>query len=266
MSTPDEQVVGYIFHESTVCEEVRSFQETGTGSLRMVVVLQEAEIPNRNKRIYSRKIIQEGLDGAHVKERLAKKTWLGEANHPENPTVARQMLIDPRNASHFIQRHWWDPQDSNILLGEVETANTAVGKDFAALIRQGMQASFSMRGVGDALADKGGYMRVKPGMRLVTYDSVNLPSHEKAYMRQTLNEGMIPLSVQQLAKYAAENSQNFKSLNEQVLQCFEEKVLFSIEDGKLKVTEAHSGKPKAIVLLETQLRREVDDALSKLLF
>ena len=260
----NDNVVGFIFHESAVTEEIREFQEQRNGSVRMVAVLQETDLPNRNRRVYPKDVITEALKTPYVTERLSRRSLFGEAGHPQNPSMQRQLLVELTNVSHIIHEMWWDPQNPKLLLGRLESADTNVGRDFAGLVKQGMQASFSMRGMGDVISENG-YMKVKSPLKLVTYDFVNFPSHEKAYMR-SLCESQIPVNVGEVARYAAANSENFKALNEQVLNLFAEKLDFQFDAGntRLTVIDRQTGRPAASVLMEAKLRREVDDALKSL--
>jgi hypothetical protein len=261
-----EKIIGYVFHEAAMNEgEIRSMQRQRNGVVRMVAVLQEANLPNRNGRVYPKAVIEKALQAPFVKEKLGTNSLLGESNHPANADMQRQMSIDLNNVSHVIKKVWWDPQDSNLLLGEVETASTETGKNFAGLISEnGMQASFSMRGLGDVVK-AGGKVTVKDPLRIVTYDSVHFPSHQKAYMRNVVNESAVPVGIDALAKYAAENSKDFAQLNENVLCIAQDKLDFKLEEGgKLVIIDREIQRPAAVVLIESKLEKEVTSALRRL--
>ena len=258
-----DKVIGYVFHEATMNEgEIRSMERKRNGVVKMVAVLQEANLPNRNGRIYPKNVIVKALEAPFVQEKMKTNSLLGESNHPANADMQRQMTIDMNNVSHVIKKVWWDPSDSNLLLGEVETASTETGKNFAGLISEnGMQASFSMRGLGDVVKGPKG-VTVKDPLRIVTYDAVHFPSHAKAYMRNIVNESAVPVGVDALAKYAAENSKDFQQLNENVLCIAHDKLEFKLEEGgKLVIIDKEIQRPAAVVLIETKLEREVNDAL-----
>lgn len=148
-------------------------------------ILQEAELPNRNGRIYTKKAIDEALNRKMIQEKIAHKKWFGENCHPVEQTVKRQTRIDPRNVSHIVTDFWWE---DNLLYGKIETANTNAGRDFQGLIRQGCEASFSMRGLGGESSQKNGYEFIDKGLFIMCYDSVDFPSHEKAYQDKILKE------------------------------------------------------------------------------
>ena len=264
-----EKVIGYVFHEATMNEgELRSVEVKRNGVIKMEAVLQEANLPNRNGRVYPRTVLEKALSSNFIKEKLSTNSLLGEANHPENPNIQRQLNIDINNVSHKINRFYWDPKDSNLLIGELETAATDTGRNFAGLISENhMVPSFSMRGTGDVVKN-GSRVTVKDPLRLVTYDGVNFPSHSKAYMRSLQESIETPIRISDLAQYAAENSKSFQQLNENFFQFAKDKVEFSFqEDGKqLVIIDKETSSPAGIILVERDLEREVNDALRKLMF
>lgn len=180
-------------------------------------ILQEAEKPNRNNRIYTKKAIDEALHRSMIVEKLARKTWYGESNHPEEDTVKRQTRIDMNNLSHIVTKYWWE---GNLLWGEIETANTRVGRDFQGLIRQGCCVSFSMRGVGGDVKKKDGFDYIDSGLFIMAYDSVPIPSHDLAYLQEILKEdaSISVLNEEYLGlepKYTNLSTNDIKSLKEE---------------------------------------------------
>lgn len=150
-------------------------------------IIQEAELPNRNKRIYSKRALEEALARPMVQEKLKNKMFVGEAGHPMEESLQRQTYIDQRNISHIITDISWE---GNLLVATVETANTSAGKDFQGLIRQGARISFSMRGVGGQVKKKDSYDFIDGGLHILAYDWVIFPSHEKAYMTDIIKENV----------------------------------------------------------------------------
>lgn len=148
-------------------------------------ILQEAEKPNRNKRIYTKKALDEALNRDMILEKIQHKTWYGENGHPEADTVKRQTRIEHNLISHIILRTWWE---GNMLWGEIETANTREGKDFQGLIRQGCGVAFSMRGLGGQVFKRNGFEYIDGGLFIMTYDNVNFPSHAPAYIQEIIKE------------------------------------------------------------------------------
>lgn len=236
-------------------------------------ILQEAERPNRNKRIYSKRALQEAIARPMVQEKLAKKTLVGEAGHPLEETLQRQTNIDQRNISHIITSLNWD---GDLLKGVVESANTAAGKDFQGLIRQGMEVAFSMRGVGGVVSKKDGYDFIDNGLHILTWDWVIFPSHDKAYQEAIMKEGkefdvnflnshkvlteghLLPFDKKELSLYIAEKSDNVKRLAENTgFQITKD----NINIDKNSMFSIREGKNFLKVYLEDNLKREVDNYL-----
>lgn len=148
-------------------------------------ILQEAEQVNRNKRRYTRRAIESGINNPMFIEKMKRRNLFGEANHPLSDSIERQSVIDQTRISHIITRVWWE---GNILKGEVAAAKTSCGQDFAALVRQGCEMAFSMRGLGGVVKKEGEITVVHDPLLIITYDNVVYPSHANAYQTKILKE------------------------------------------------------------------------------
>ena len=85
-------------------------------------------------------------------------------------------------------------------------------------------------------------------------------------MRNVVNESAVPVGVDALAKYAAENSKDFAQLNENVLCIAQDKLDFKLEEGgKLVIIDRELQRPAAVVMMETKLEKEVNAALRSFL-
>jgi hypothetical protein len=262
----EEKVIGRIFLESPtlVEEDLRSIKRISSTKVVMEAVLQDVDTLNRNKRVYPKKVIEEALKHPFVVEKLKTKSLLGESNHPPpGSSIQRQMNVDMNNVSHVIKEVYWDPKNPKILLGRVETAGTQIGKNLAGLILEnGMQCSFSMRGAGDVVQKKT-HVEVKSPMRLITWDNVHYPSHQTAYMRSIINEATTEVAVttDKLAEYIAKESSNVQTLQESIL-CFDTSAFnYKIDDGKVLIQEAGTGRNLGFALMEAKLKDEFEDAM-----
>ena len=92
-----------------------------------------------------------------------------ESGHPLSQDIQRQAYIDQSRISHIVTSLKWD---GNLLRGIVETANTSAGYDMRGLIRQGCQASFSMRALGNVIKEEASYKRVYGPLMIISYDWV----------------------------------------------------------------------------------------------
>lgn len=259
----NDRVIGKIFYESAInASEIRNIQQTGSGRVLMTVVLQDVDTPNRNNRIYPKKVLENALNNPFILEKLATNSLAGEMNHPpDGSSLQRQMTVDLRNVSHFIKRHYWNPQNGKQLLGEVETSGNTVGRDLAAMIQEnGMICSFSMRGGGD-LVRKDGKDYVKDPLKIITWDNVHYPSHKAAYMQKKLSEG-VDVTVDMLSKYISEKSENFQIISEDV-QCFTtDTIALAINENRIHLTDANTGKILAYSILEQNLASDYYNVLA----
>jgi hypothetical protein len=177
----------FIIHESIQDSNLQYIEKTPLGTIRFKAVLQEADRPNRNKRIYSKEVLEQALADPYIQERIRTNSWYGEAGHPLDTSLARQTNIMHDNIAFLIKRFWWE---GNLLMGECETANTARGKDMAGLIEQNSKIAISCRAQGalSPQTDMSGYSKVAPNLKIITYDWVINPSHDRAFITSLCNE------------------------------------------------------------------------------
>lgn len=77
-----------IIYESAQFGDV-NIQKKNNDVLEAIVILQEANKPNRNGRVYPKAVLEKALNAPNIQERLATKTWYGEAGHPLDTSVQR---------------------------------------------------------------------------------------------------------------------------------------------------------------------------------
>ena len=270
-SIKQDRVVGRIFTEGFAPQNpIRTVRTTGKERVVMETILQDADVENRNRRIYSKAVMVEALECQVLKEKLERGSLGGEMNHPDPSLgMARQMTLDLTNVSHFIQKIWWEGKD---LIGLVETSANRVGRDFAAMILENnMTASFSMRAGGDVEV-KNGKTYVKPGLRILTWDAVALPSHRNAYM-QKIHENVnqndysneIVVTEGMISKALADTSENAQIMQESIYNTFGHiSENFEMSNGVL-VHKDVSGKTLGFSKVERSLKDSFNDALSSLI-
>jgi len=213
-----------------ICESVSEPQipviVSNSKNNRVIIktTLQDADVQNRNKRIYPKSVLENGLQSDYVKERLATKTWFGEAGHPLKPDLQRQLYLDQSNMSHRINDIWWE---GNLLKGHVEAAATLRGNDFDGIVRSGSKVAFSLRAVGPITEKRGEATVVLDPLTIFTFDWILHPSHKVAYMDEIVSEStqnllyessndiFVPYSEDgSILNYIKEQSRNFKIIAE----------------------------------------------------
>lgn len=109
----------------------------GTKSTFIEGIFAQAELPNRNHRVYPKRVLESAIDS--YQELVKANRALGELNHPTTPTV------DPERACIKIEKLTWD---GNNVIGKARVLSTPKGKLLEALIRDKVQLGVSTRGLG----------------------------------------------------------------------------------------------------------------------
>jgi len=147
--------------------------------------LQEADTPNNNKRIYEKKLLNDGM--LMINDRIKNREFVSELDHPISDNPIRQTTVLYKESSHIITEWGWE---GNLLKAVVETLPyTENGKIMTGLIRDRIRIGFSMRGLGD-LIQKGMYKIVQSPLRIIAYDCVSKPSNHKAYITEIRQESL----------------------------------------------------------------------------
>lgn len=267
----NEQVKGYIICESPAVMQTPQIV-TSSKCNRVIIEtkLQDADVLNRNKRIYPKKTLESGLNSDYVKERIATGTFFGEAGHPLKPDIQRQLYMDQSNISHRVNSFWWE---GNVLKGYVEAANTARGNDFDGLVRQGCKVGFSLRAVGPITEKRGDTVIVKDPLTIFAYDWIIHPSHACAYMDKIVSESgsvimsesagiMIPIIQDKAIDYIRDQSKNFKIIAESFdLDETNKKNIFLSENAKeIYIKNDHD---TIVVKTEDYISREITNYMRK---
>lgn len=112
--------------------------EDGKKHLFIEGIFAQAELPNRNKRVYPKKVLENAVE-TYNRDFVLKKRALGEINHPNSPTV------DPAKACILIESLVWKNND---VYGKAKVLSTPQGELLARLIQDGVHLGVSTRGLG----------------------------------------------------------------------------------------------------------------------
>ena len=154
--------VEYLFEE----------QEGGSKNYKIRGPFLQAEIKNRNGRIYPMHILEKEV-GRYNKEYIQKNRAFGELGHPDGPTVNLERV------SHMITRLY--PDGTNFI-GEAKVMDTPYGKIVKNLIDEGAKLGVSSRGMGSLVPMRGAQV-VKDDFYLATAaDIVADPSAPNAFV------------------------------------------------------------------------------------
>lgn len=127
--------------------------------------------PNRNGRTYSRELWEKAINSEFVKEQIALKHFIGEADHPED-------RLDPafEHMSHAVSDFEFH-DDTSELWATIDILDTPDGHKLKTLLDYSGSLSFSTRGSGDVMENG----EVDPDTyQLFAVDSVIRPSYPTA--------------------------------------------------------------------------------------
>ena len=146
--------------------------ETGKKNYKIRGPFLQAEIKNRNGRIYPMNILEKEVH-RYNKEYIQKNRAFGELGHPDGPTVNLERV------SHMITG--LHPDGTNFI-GEAKVMDTPYGKIVKNLIDEGAKLGVSSRGMGSLVPSRGAQV-VKDDFYLATAaDIVADPSAPNAFV------------------------------------------------------------------------------------
>lgn len=153
------------------------------------MIIQRADTPNKNSRIYAKSILEREMTKVFEGIRHAgSRGLIGELDHPESN------VVNLKNACLGVMDWRWRNND---LLGDVEVLNTPSGNILKEILLAGYVAGISSRGLGSVKqlyeGDDPDLTEVQPDFEIVCYDGVSDPSTHDAYFREVregkINEG-----------------------------------------------------------------------------
>lgn len=112
----------------------------GQKKLHLEGIFMQADIRNRNKRVYPKTVLEEAVS-AYNSGYVAKGRAVGELNHPDGPRVNLDKV------SHLITKLEWS--GSNVMGKAMILENMPMGLMAKNLIEGGVQLGVSSRGVGN---------------------------------------------------------------------------------------------------------------------
>lgn len=246
-----------------------------TGRVLAEGILQEANMKNRNGRFYDSRDLFPELVAPRQVELLATGNMRGENGHPLSKDLVRQQTIDPNNCSVVYTKFW---TDGDFVKGRFFGTFNDKGAEFDRELRNGFKPSFSLRALG-TICNTGRGAEVK-GVKLITYDRVIYPSHNKAYTSGIVSESsitlpptsvlvqegsrivldtddpgmVIPITNESVINYIKSESANFKSIKESFDLMYDDIELIS---GGSQVKLTDKAGSLFIVNLEQYIHNEI---------
>ena len=147
-------------------------KEDGKKDYKIKGIFMQADIKNRNGRIYPMDILQKEV-AQYNRNFTEQKRAFGELGHPDGPTVNLERV------SHMITALY---KDGKNFIGEAKIMDTPMGKIVKSLMDEGAKLGVSSRGLG-SLEQKNGASYVKDDFYLATAaDIVADPSAPNAFV------------------------------------------------------------------------------------
>ena len=159
------------YTESDLEYIVEADEKTGKKNYKIQGIFAQANVKNRNGRIYPKPIMEKAL-GRYIDTQVSKGRAVGELNHPEGPTVNLDRV------SHKIDKLEFDGND---VVGKASILETPMGQVVKGLLDGGVTFGVSTRGMG-SLKNNGNAMVVNSDYILNAVDIVQDPSAPSAFV------------------------------------------------------------------------------------
>ena len=164
--------VKLISEEVQDVEYITEEKENGKKDYKIKGIFMQADIKNRNGRVYPMEILQKEVK-RYNKQYINEKRAFGELGHPDGPTVNLE------RASHMITGLYPDGKN---FIGEAKILSTPMGNIVKNLMDEGAKLGVSSRGMG-SLDQKNGANYVRDDFYLATAaDIVADPSAPDAFV------------------------------------------------------------------------------------
>jgi len=186
-------------------------------------VFMQANVKNRNNRIYPKPIVQREVE-RYIKEMVQTNRAVGELNHPkDNPEINYERACIKINELREDGDNW---------IGKaLVTTGTPMGKIVAGLMDDGVQMGVSSRATGSVKLCNGSVNVVQPNFHLIAAaDVVSDPSAPDAFVQNLMEgkewiweNGLLVERTLEEAKTHINKEAKAKRLNEEkLLKIFEE--------------------------------------------
>lgn len=225
--------IGYVVIETALTPDIESIKpmkiiKSDGDRVEAQGVLQEANMKNRNGRYYDSRDLFPELTCPRSLELLSTGNMKAENGHPLAKDISRQQTIDPNNTVAVFSSFW---TDGDFVMGSFVGDENEIGASFDRELRKGRKPSWSLRALGRIQNTRRG-AEVK-NLKIITYDRVIYPSHDKAYTMglvtesaNMVNEGsklyleendkgiIAPITNQSVINYIQTESANMKVFKE----------------------------------------------------
>jgi hypothetical protein len=160
---------------------LKESRDSNGGKIILRGIIQKAECPNQNKRIYPSAILRREVE--NYQKAVRESRAVGELDHPDSSSVSLERV------SHIIREMGWNGND---VVGKIEVLPTPRGKILENLLESGVRIGISSRGVGSTEKNNEGLDLVQDDYQIVCWDIVSEPSTPGAYLYEGRQIGLAP--------------------------------------------------------------------------
>lgn len=265
--------IGYMICEARQpVEEFKVVSDKGGKIIAEGYVQTELNNKNRNGRIYGTAGIKKEVEGSRMRELVRTGNLKGHDGHPSDPSLSVQQTIDPKLVSVKYIDVWME--GDNVAARFCGT-NNEYGKAFNEDLAEGELPSYSLRALG-SVSNRGGACYVE-NVKIVTWDRVYYPSHEKAYTTRIVSESagidmhdrymqlesvkndkgiLIPITNQSMISFVKQESANIKSVLENFDTLFSN---YQIIDGGRAIQMVTNEGAIMVIKLENYVQNQIMD-------
>ena len=273
MIQPD--TLGYVIIETATTSSdimpTKILEKRSDGRVLAEGCVQEANMKNRNGRFYDSRDLFPELVAPRQLELLKTGNMRGENGHPISKDLTRQQTIDPNNCVVVYTKFW---TDGDLVMANYFGTYNSLGEEFDKELRNGMSPSFSLRALG-TIKNTGRGAEVK-GIKLITYDRVIYPSHDKAYTHKLVSESasvnennmylddndpgrLIPITNQSVLDYIKTESCTFKQIKESFDLLYDD---IKLINGRSQVQLTDKSGGIFVINLENYIHNEIMEAVT----
>lgn len=172
----------YAIKEMAILQEAKDVKLVGTNKVRFTAKLQRLNEFSYNGKKYLKEPM---LRAINAKQDLLKQNgFVGELDHPIEPSMQRMVNVLYQNASHLFKEIY---TENNDVFGVLENTSNRVGLDlYAFIVHDKIPVGFSLRALGDVRNTSQG-QEVHNNIDLVTWDCVSTPSFSSCILTEIVN-------------------------------------------------------------------------------